>query len=193
MKWLSFLVGIVLLAYPFAIYYGLNQWGIGVVAGFLGLLFFLRLMVTNQKPLSEFRYMIWLGSGAGIILVLLAYLFKNTRWFTYYPVIVNLLFFSLFLISLWQKESIIERFARLQDPQLPHYAVHYTRNVTKVWCLFFILNGTISFTTSFMSLDIWTFYNGFISYFLIGLLFSIEFIARVHVKKKNEKRSDNYV
>ncbi len=193
MKWLPFLLGIVLLAYPFAIYYGLNQWGIGVVAGVLALLFGLRLIASRRTRLRELKYMLRLASAAGLALVLLAYLFKNTRWFTYYPVIINLLFFGLFFTSLWQKETIIERFARLQDPDLPDYARRYTRNVTKIWCVFFIVNGTISLATSFMSLDIWTLYNGFISYVLMGLLFSLEFITRWYVKRKNVKRSDNGV
>jgi len=193
MKWLPFLLGLVLLAYPFAVYYGLNEWGIGAVAGILALVFFLRMIVSSKTRLRELKYMLWLGSGAGLIIVSLAYLFKNTRWLTYYPVIVNLLFFSFFLISLWQKETIIERFARLLEPELPDYARRYTRSVTKVWCVFFIINGTISLITSFMSLDIWTFYNGFISYVLIGLLFLLEFITRGYVKKKNVKSSDHGV
>lgn len=187
MKPLTALSALVLLAYPFAVYYGLNEWGIGSVAGVLALLFILRVVGGNQTRLRELKYIAWLSGGAGIALTLLAFAFKSSDWFTYYPVIVNALMFALFVHSLYQKESIIERFARLQEPNLPNYAVYYTRNVTKVWCVFFIGNGCIALITTFMSMQTWTIYNGLISYILAGGLFAIEFIVRLFVKRKNEK------
>ena len=185
MKLLTILSAIVLLAYPFAVYYGLNQWGVGTVAGVLGGLFVLRMFGANKTKLRELKYIAWVSGAMGLILALLALSFKDTSWFTYYPVIVNILMLILFSSSLWQKETLIERFARLQDPKLPDYAIAYTRTVTKVWCLFFIVNGSISLTTSFISLDIWTLYNGLISYLLVGLLFSVEWLVRLYVKRKN--------
>lgn len=187
MKPLVILAAMVLFAYPFAVYYGLNEWGIGIVAGLLGLLFILRLIAGNQIRLRELKYIAWLSGGAGIALTLLAFLFNSSQWLTYYPVIVNLVMFSIFVQSLWQKESMVERFARLQEPNLPDYAVNYTRNVTKVWCCFFIVNGAIALATTFMPLHIWTLYNGLISYLIAGSLFVVEFIVRLLVKRKNEK------
>lgn len=187
MKPLTLLAAILLLAYPFAVYYGLNQWGIGIVAIVLGILFLLRVLGGNKTRLRELKYIAWLSGGAGITLTFLAFLFQNSIWFTYYPVIVNVMMFILFAHSLWQKESMIERFARLQDPKLPDYAVRYTHNVTKIWCLFFIINGSLAFVTTFASLHIWTLYNGLISYFFAGALFVIEFAVRMMVRKRNEK------
>lgn len=186
MKLLTLLSAIVLLAYPFAVYYGLNQWGVGTVAGVVGVLFVLRIIGANNTRLRELKYIAWISGAMGLILALLALFFKETRWFTYYPVIVNLLMLTLFASSLRQKETIVERFARLQDPQLPDYAVAYTRTVTKVWCIFFVANGTVSLITSFISLDIWTLYNGLLSYLLAGTLFACEFTVRLYVKRKNE-------
>lgn len=97
----------------------------------------------------------------------------------------------LFAQSLYQKESLIERFARLQKPDLPGYAIAYTRNVTKVWCVFFVVNACIALVTTFMSMQVWTLYNGLISYLLAGCLFLIEFIIRLRVQKKHEKASNN--
>lgn len=185
MKPVMLLASIVLLAYPLAVYYGLNQWGIGAVAGVLALLFIFRIAGGNQTRLRELKYIAWFSSFAGISLSLLAYIFQNSSWFTYYPVIVNLLMLSLFMASLWHKESIIERFARLQEPELSESAILYTRKVTKVWCLFFISNAAISLCTSFMSMDIWTLYNGLISYLLAGSLFACEYLTRRYVKRKN--------
>ena len=187
MKPLTLLSGIVLLAYPFAVYYGLNKWGMGAISGILGLLFLLRIIGGNKTRLRELKYIAWLSGGAGIVLTLLAFVFKSSSWFTYYPIVVNVLMFTLFAQSLWQKESMIERFARLQDPELPDYAINYTRNVTKVWCVFFIINGSISYATTLMSLDVWTLYNGLLSYLFAGVLFALEFIIRLIVKRKHEK------
>jgi uncharacterized membrane protein len=186
-KIFTVLSALLLLAYPFAVYYGLNQWGIGVVAGVLGFLFLLRMIGGNKTRLRELKYIAWLSGLAGILLTLLAFIFKSSDWFTYYPVIVNILMLSIFVYSLRQNETMIERFARLQEPDLPDYAVSYTRTVTKVWCLFFILNGSIALATTFMTLQTWTLYNGLISYLLAGLLFAIEFVIRMFVKRKNEK------
>lgn len=185
MKLLTILSAIVLLAYPLAVYYGLSQWGIGAVAGLLIFLFALRVIAGNQTRLRELKYIAWISGFAGITLTVLAYFFNNSSWFTYYPVIVNTLMLILFASSLWQKESMIERFARLQEPALPNHAISYTRNVTKVWSLFFIVNGAIALATCFMSLHIWTLYNGLISYLFAGTLFAVEFLIRLYIKRKN--------
>ncbi len=185
MKLLTLLSALALLAYPLAVYYGLSQWGTGAVASVIAVLFILRIIGGNQTRLRELKYIAWISGAMGLILALLASIFKDSSWFTYYPVIVNLLMLSLFMSSLWQKETMVERFARLQEPELPDYAVTYTRTVTKVWCLFFVINGSISLTTSFMSMEVWTLYNGLLSYLLAGLLFAIEFATRLYVKRKN--------
>ena len=187
MKLLTILSAIVLLAYPFAIYYGLNQWGLGTVAGVFGLLFLLRIIGSNKTRLRELKYIAWASGLMGLVLTVFAFAFKETYWFTYYPVGVNLFLFLLFFASLRQKKTFIERLARLQDPNLPDYAIAYTRTVTKVWCCFFIANGAVSLTTSFISMELWTLYNGLISYLLVGLLFAGEWLVRLHVKRKNNE------
>ncbi len=45
---------------------------------------------------------------------------------------------ALFSASLLQKQTLVERLARLQEPELPDSGVRYTRTVTKVWCGFFL-------------------------------------------------------
>ena len=187
MKLLTILSAIVLLAYPFVVYYGLNQWGVGTVAGVFGLLFFLRILGGNKTRLRELKYIAWASGLMGLVLTIFAIVFKEDHWFTYYPVGVNFFLFLLFFGSLWQKETLVERFARLQESQLPDYVVAYTRTVTKVWCCFFIANGAISLTTSFISMELWTLYNGLISYLLVGLLFISEWLVRLHIKRKNNE------
>lgn len=182
MRLIALLSAIALLAYPFAVYYGLNNYGIGSVAIVLVVLFTLRIFVGNSVPLKELKYIAWLSGISGVVLTLLGMIFKDEGWFTFYPVMVNLFMLIVFVTSLFQKQSIIERLARLQDPNLPDTAILYTRKVTVVWSVFFVINGLTSLTTCFLTMEIWTLYNGLISYLLMGTLFSIEFIIRKRVQ-----------
>lgn len=187
MRWLTALSAIALLAYPLAVYYGLSRGGLGFVAGVLAVLFLLRIVAGSQTRLRELKYIAWLSGGAGITLALLGSVFKQEGWFTFYPVIVNALMLALFSASLLQKQTLVERLARLQEPELPDSGVRYTRTVTKVWCGFFVVNGGIALATCFMPLATWTLYNGLVSYLLAGSLFAGEWIVRRHVRHQQEK------
>lgn len=64
----------------------------------------------------------------------------------------------------------------------------YCFKVTLIWCVFFILNGSAAVYTVFSKNDkIWSVYNGGIAYFLMGLLFAVEFIVRKVVNSKMPK------
>lgn len=185
MRLLTILSALALIAYPLAVYYGLSRWGITTVSGLLAVFFILRIVAAKQTQLKELKYIGWLSGSAGILLVVLGSLFRQQGLLLYYPVIVNILMFCLFSSSLWQRQSLIERLARLQEPNLPASGVRYTRSVTKIWCLFFVLNGTIALITCFMPLHIWTLYNGFISYIVAGSLFGLEWLFRQWFRHKN--------
>ena len=92
---------------------------------------------------------------------------------------------ALFAASLYRPPSLIERLARLREPDLPPEGVRYTRRVTQLWCLFFVLNGSVAlYTALFTSLATWTLYNGFIAYLLMGTLFAVELLCRTHLRKR---------
>ena len=67
-----------------------------------------------------------------------------------YPVLVSLSFASIFGLSLIYPPSLIERIARITEPDLPPSGVIYTKRVTLVWTVFLILNAAISATTAFL-------------------------------------------
>lgn len=78
---------------------------------------------------------------------------------------------------------MIERLARLQQPDLPAKGVLYTRRVTQVWCGFFIINGSIAFITAvWASFELWSLYNGLIAYLLMALLFAGEYLIRIRTQ-----------
>ena len=100
------------------------------------------------------------------------------------PIFINVALLALFATSLFRPPSMIERIARLADPDLPEKGVQYTRKVTKLWCWFFSFNGLVAaYTTFFCSLETWMLYNGFISYLLMGLIFGVEYMCRLRVMK----------
>lgn len=101
-----------------------------------------------------------------------------------YPVLVNAVFLALFAYSLLNPPSLIERLARLQEPDLPAAAIAYTRRVTQVWCGFFVLNGSIALGTALWAPEaIWSLYTGVIAYGLMGLLFGGEYLLRLRFKR----------
>lgn len=107
----------------------------------------------------------------------------------YYPVIVNAVLFIVFAASLFTDKPIITMLAMLKEKELPPFALLYTRRLTVFWSAFFVLNGLIALYTAIINdLNIWTLYNGLISYILIGIIFVAEYILRVTLKKKYDNK-----
>lgn len=125
----------------------------------------------------------WLG---GTVLLLTAAVWSNLLLpLKLYPVLVNAVLLGVFAYSLFFPPSMIERFARMSAPDLPAQAIGYTRRVTLVWCVFFAINGAIALMTAlWASPAIWTLYNGFIAYLLMGLLLAGEYVVRWHFKRQ---------
>jgi uncharacterized membrane protein len=100
-----------------------------------------------------------------------------------YPVAMNLAMLYAFASTLWRPPSMIERFARLMEPDLDAAGVRYTRGVTMVWVGFFVINGSLALWTAVAgSWLAWTVYNGAIAYLLAGLLFGVEYLVRQRVR-----------
>lgn len=102
-----------------------------------------------------------------------------------YPVAVNMAMLWAFARSLWRPPSMIERFARVVEPDLDARGVRYTRKVTVIWIGFFAINGSIALWTAVAGSWLqWTLYNGAISYILAGLLFASEYLVRQRVRRQ---------
>jgi uncharacterized membrane protein len=79
---------------------------------------------------------------------------------------------------------MIERFARLREPELPEAGVVYTRRVTQIWCGFFVFNGGIAlYVALFSPREVWALYNGLIAYLMMGVLLLGELAFRKWVMK----------
>ncbi len=175
---------LLLLIWPFVIWQGVAQGALGWLLLLLGITFLLRLYVLKGR-LGALAGLGKLLALFGIVLCLASALLRDYHLLLYYPVVMNAMLLLLFGSSLRYGPPVVERLARLQDPSLPPEAVKYTRTVTKVWCVFFICNGAVSLATClYGNLDIWTMYNGVISYLMIGLVMGIEWLVRQRVKKQ---------
>ena len=116
--------------------------------------------------------------------IILLFYIKRFVFLKYYPPVCNLTIFIIFFSSLFGKETIIQKFARVCGDKLEKPAWIYTRRLTYVWCSFMFLNFAISVWTIFLSDNIWMIYNGFISYLMIGILFGIEYLIRINLRKR---------
>jgi Predicted membrane protein len=103
-------------------------------------------------------------------------------------VFVNAAMLTVFAISVAFPPTVIERFARSMEPDLPPDGVRYTRSVTLVWIAFFCCNGAAAIWTVLQpGWGAWLIYNGFIAYAAGGALFGGEYLVRHHIRKKAAK------
>ncbi|VVN97325.1 hypothetical protein [Pseudomonas fluorescens] len=165
------------LLYPFAVYYGMEHfapWQFGLL---LGSLWLARALTSARRPGS-----LWMAIAAIAFCLLLA-LFDSPLLLRWYPVLISSFMLALFGLSLKYGPPMIERLARLSEPELPERAIRYTRQVTIAWSVFFLCNGLLAAAlTLWAPLSWWALYTGLISYGLIGLLFAIEWLLRQRVR-----------
>ena len=163
--------------YPFIVWWGLSTFGLVFLAGFMVALAAMRYVQDPKSITLTLMLVCIMLAGASCY-------YDDPVAIKLYPVLVNGMMLFLFGSSLFDKETIIERFARIQNPTLPEEAVRYTRRLTQIWCAFFVMNGGIAFWTALYASDkVWALYNGAIAYGLIGSLFVGEWLYRKYVLK----------
>ncbi|HBR1554266.1 TPA: hypothetical protein L9L81_000751 [Klebsiella quasipneumoniae subsp. quasipneumoniae] len=180
------LTGILLLAWPFIIWFGLAHNSLQGLLPLMALMLFLRFRQTRRRA-GALSVVTQIVAVAGMTLCIASYLLKTHQLLLFYPVVVNSVMLAVFGGSLWSTMPIIERLARLREPDLPERAVRYTRRVTQIWCAFFIINGGIAlFTALYGDLSLWKAWNGMISYLLMGTLMAGEWLVRQRVIKRDK-------
>lgn len=166
------------LCYPFAVYFGMEHLSPRLIALLLGALWLLRLLGGPRSAMLSGSAAVALGF---CVVIGLSDDQTLLRW---YPVLINLALLLVFASSLASGQPVVERLARLREPDLPPRAVRYTRTVTWVWVSFFIVNGTIATAlTLWAPLAWWTLYTGLIAYLLMGGLFAVEWLVRQRVRR----------
>ncbi|QEH46918.1 hypothetical protein FXN59_04090 [Aggregatibacter actinomycetemcomitans] len=127
------------------------------------------------------RYFAW---AMALILAVVG-ITRSVETMFWYPIIINGLMLSLFGGSLWSEQTVVERLARLQTPDLSEAGVRYTRKVTQLWCGVFVINIVIIASAIWLKYyDFWALYTGVLSYCFIGMVMAGEWLVRQKVKKQ---------
>lgn len=129
---------------------------------------------SESKNLSEFgKFSFVLCGFFALCAVFSAYGIKYL-----YPVLINAFLGAVFYFSLKQT-PMITKFAMLREKNLEPKALIYTRNLTKIWIGFFVINGGVSGLLALCENKVyWGVYCGAISYVLVGALLFGEIIFR---------------
>lgn len=170
------------LCYPFFMYWGLQHYDVRVL--FPILLMLLALRWVSGSGVGERKIVIATLVGLVVIVLVADY----QLGLKFYPVLINAGFLALFATSLFSPTTIVERLARIKEPDLPVAAIGYTRKVTWLWSGFFLVNGLIAAATALWGSDeVWLIYNGMIAYLLIATLAVGEWLVRQRVRLRNEQ------
>ena len=149
---------------------------------------------SDSKKALDWRPM--LSSALFLIVGIACFVTQQSLFLKLYSVSVSVIFFLTFASTFFFKPNIIFRFACMTDKSIvgssrESAVLKYCFKVTVIWCIFFILNGSISVWTALydfgndeLNNKVWSVYNGGISYVLMGMLFAIEYLVRRQVYKK---------
>ncbi len=173
---IKLLIGLLLIAYPVLVYIGLSHFEVRYI-GLLILLVVAIRFILFERGAGGRPLLVFITGGILAFLVLAS---NQVIFLKLYPVCMSALAFGVFYYSLRNPPTVIERIAqRSFTGEMPVHVVVYVRKVTKLWCGFFILNGIIAlYTALWASMEIWTLYNGLISYIVMGVLFLGEMLYR---------------
>lgn len=166
------------LLYPLAIWFGHGSVEPRWLAGLL------LLTIATRLPTLKLSLAARWSVAGGLALAAAAVASNAVLPLKLYPVLVNGAMLAAFGYSLVAGPSMIERLARLREPDLPPAAVAYTRRVTQAWCAFFVFNGAAALGTAlFASEAVWSLYNGVIAYLLMGAMFGGEYLLRLRFRR----------
>ena len=174
------LVLVVLTAlYPVIVYFGLSHFSPWV----FGLLL-LGLFLLRFSDAGENRRVMLIPLLLMVIYSLSVSLFNSETLLRLYPVAVSLMMLCAFAYTLLRPPTMIARLAGLRGLEVPEDGHTYVRNLTWIWCAFFLMNMLIALYTGFQSREMWVLYNGLISYLLIGALLGGEVLFRIWFKRR---------
>jgi uncharacterized membrane protein len=175
-------LAVVTLLFPPIAAIGMHWVGPWPIVGGLVVVLLLRIALPSATPVPIEMTLCLLGvAGAEIVVSF----FDPELAARLYPVFMNLTMLLAFGLTLWRPPSMIERFARISDPDLDDHGVAYTRKVTWVWMAFFVINGSIALWTALHGTWLqWGAYNGAVSYVMAGTLMAGEYMVRRIVRSR---------
>lgn len=166
--------------YPFIIYFGIQV----LPTGFFGLVLAILLLMRFGFIRPEERATALPIGGLLLAYALTAALTGSKQLLLYYPVVVNAVLLILFAGSLRTDEPLLLRIVRARGIKISAYGPRYLARLTALWAVFFVINGLIAAWTTTASLQVWTLYNGLLSYLIVAVLILGELIFRRHYKRR---------
>jgi len=172
-------VGLAAIAYPIAVYIGLSRFGLARITWAIVAC---AVLMAGLRWLSQGRrdfLPLLLPPAAVALLAIAGWKFHEARLLLATPSLINVALLVSFGQSLWFAPPMVERFARLTEPSLSHAEVAYCRQVTKVWCWFFACNAIVAGSLAWAApMAWWAAYTGIISYVVVGVLVTAEYVVR---------------
>ena len=129
---------------------------------------------------------IWRGPliSAGVVIAVLAPLDSRIAA-KIYPVALSLAAAYAFGSSLWKPPSLIERIARMREPDIPVAGQTYCRIVTMIWTVWLIVNATVAALLAVLArAEAWALWTGLLAYLIMGALFGGEMLIRPRVQAR---------
>ena len=172
-------LGLAVVAYPLGVYAGLSH-GEPRGAALLLLAFFVPAAALRVAKLKSERLTTLAALPLVTVSLLVASALLDAGGFILaVPTVINLLLLVAFGATLRYGPPMIERFARLQEPELSDEKLAWCRLWTRVWCAFFLVNGAVAAAlAAYAPLELWTAYTGLVAYALMGMLFALEWGLR---------------
>jgi len=95
------------------------------------------------------------------------------------PMLVSLYLLATFAWSLRRGPPMVERFARLAEPDLPEFTLPYCRRITELWCVFLAANAALVLALALAApIGWWALYTGALFYVLLAGLLGGEYVFR---------------
>ncbi|MEQ9074581.1 MAG: hypothetical protein RLP09_12055 [Sandaracinaceae bacterium] len=164
--------------YPLAIWFGLTHFSARTVGLWILALLVPTALYRFRKARREDVLAVLRVPIVVALVVGLGVLTDDARFVLAMPVLINAVLLVTFAGSL-RGVPMIERFARMQEPELSEAQRAHCRQVTWAWIFFFFLNGLCAALLAlFASRFWWAAYNGGVAYGLMGAMFAGEYVLR---------------
>ncbi len=171
-----------LACYPFLVYFLFGKIEHPYLIGVFALLIGLRLVFAPGLS----KKVIALGAVGLLLFCSAAVMDPELTILKLYPVALNMGAAVFAGYTIIHPPSAIERLSHHMGVDVEGPAVPYTKWLTAVWLMFFVVNGVAAaYTALAASTGVWMWYNGFVSYLLIGLLIVGEYPVRLLYRRRH--------
>lgn len=168
-------IAVLTLAYPFLVYFGLQQFSPALFSVLIFAVALLRFVSSKRRGGLD-----QLAVLAIALLFSFALALSDSEFLLrLYPVIISLAIAAVFGLSLREDEALITQIARSTGKEITAQAERYTRKLTALWALLLLANAVVALYLALeASLEHWMLYCGFISYLIFGAIALIELAYR---------------